>query len=105
MKNVPKAFDDEFKTPEEGCDLLVSLLADFDEAERKAIKKAYDYAFEAHKDQTRLSGEPYIMHPLAVAVIIARLLLSLLTVSPKSRMCPQKPRKQVTTPYGLTRPG
>lgn len=73
MKNVPKAFDDEFKTPEEGCNLLVSLLGDFDDADRKAIKKAYDFAFEAHKNQTRLSGEPYIMHPLAVAVIIASL--------------------------------
>ncbi|MBR3621696.1 MAG: bifunctional (p)ppGpp synthetase/guanosine-3',5'-bis(diphosphate) 3'-pyrophosphohydrolase, partial [Clostridia bacterium] len=73
MKNVPKAFDDEFKTPEEGCALLSGLLEDFDEADRAAIRKAYDFAFEAHKNQTRLSGEPYIMHPLAVAVIIASL--------------------------------
>ena len=28
------------------------------------IQKAYDYAAEKHKGQTRLSGEPYIVHPL-----------------------------------------
>jgi GTP pyrophosphokinase/guanosine-3',5'-bis(diphosphate) 3'-pyrophosphohydrolase len=35
------------------------------------IKAALDYACRAHLDQTRLSGEPYITHPLAVASVIA----------------------------------
>ncbi len=39
------------------------------------ITKAYEFAAEAHKDQTRISGEPYIIHPLAVADIIADLQL------------------------------
>ncbi len=39
------------------------------------IKKAYDLAVEAHKDQFRKSGEPYIIHPLAVAQILAELKL------------------------------
>ncbi len=34
------------------------------------IKRAYELAREAHKDQRRRSGEPYIMHPVAVAKIL-----------------------------------
>ena len=36
------------------------------------IYRAYELAFEAHKDQKRKSGEPFIMHPIAVASIVAR---------------------------------
>ena len=35
------------------------------------IKKAFQLANKAHKGTTRLSGEPYIMHPLAVAQIVS----------------------------------
>ncbi len=37
------------------------------------IQKAYDLAYNAHKDQFRKSGEPYIIHPLEVACILADL--------------------------------
>lgn len=37
------------------------------------VKKAFTYAEEAHKEQKRESGEPYIIHPLAVAEILADL--------------------------------
>ena len=37
------------------------------------IKKAYQIALDAHKDQKRKSGEPYIIHPLCVAIILADL--------------------------------
>jgi len=39
--------------------------------DRKMIRKAFDLAMEAHKDMRRKSGEPYILHPLAVARIAA----------------------------------
>jgi len=39
------------------------------------IEKAYKVAYEAHKDQLRKSGEPYIAHPLCVAIILADLQL------------------------------
>ena len=43
------------------------------EDEVKTIEKAYIYAKNAHKDQFRQSGAPYIQHPLTVACILAEL--------------------------------
>ena len=40
---------------------------------REKIEAAYAYADELHKGQMRLSGEPYISHPLAVATIVVEL--------------------------------
>ena len=40
-------------------------------ADFERIHAAYEFAREAHKDQKRKSGEPYIIHPLAVAQIVA----------------------------------
>ena len=37
------------------------------------VKKALDFATEAHKEQFRLSGEAYIVHPIQVAGILAQL--------------------------------
>ena len=37
------------------------------------IKEAFNFAAKMHEGQTRLSGEPYICHPVAVAIIVAEL--------------------------------
>ena len=44
------------------------------------IQKAYEVASDAHKDQKRKSGEPYIIHPLCVAIILADLELDKETI-------------------------
>jgi guanosine-3',5'-bis(diphosphate) 3'-pyrophosphohydrolase len=55
-------------------DSFVSSLSSYLEpALIQQVKKAYDFAEEAHKGQKRKSGEPYITHPLAVASILAEM--------------------------------
>ncbi|HQA64045.1 MAG TPA: HD domain-containing protein, partial [bacterium] len=44
------------------------------------VKLAYDFAATAHQSQTRMSGEPYIVHPLATAQKLAELNLDVPTI-------------------------
>ena len=61
-------------SPDECMEILLGLIGDnCTDAELCDVKKAYQIASEAHQGQVRLSGEPYIMHPLSVAVILASL--------------------------------
>lgn len=43
----------------------------FSEEEVDMVQRAYELAEEAHRPQRRKSGEPYILHPIAVAMIVA----------------------------------
>ena len=51
--------------------LLKISYQDLNENDVEIIRNALDLAIDAHKDQYRKSGEPYIFHPLAVAKIAA----------------------------------
>ncbi len=51
--------------------LLTAIKGPMDEEDRRAIRKAYETAVQAHSEQRRKSGEPYILHPIAVARICA----------------------------------
>ncbi len=54
-------------------ELLVILEGRWPESDLDVVVRAYRLAEEAHRGQTRLSGEPYISHPLAVARILAEI--------------------------------
>lgn len=53
--------------------LLKQLRKNFPQADLEIVRKAYRRANEAHQGQMRLSGEPYVMHSIAVAQILALL--------------------------------
>ena len=50
---------------------LLSRINDYSNEEKMMILRAYAFASNAHKGQFRKSGEPYIIHPVAVACILA----------------------------------
>lgn len=51
------------------------------EDDTRFIRRAYDYAQEAHKEQYRKSGEPYIIHPVQVAGILVELEMDPVTIA------------------------
>ena len=70
------------KSPERtSLEALIALTAPRCSSEElEEIRQAYALAEEAHGDQKRSSGEPYITHPLAVATILAQLNLDANTI-------------------------
>src|SRR6266704_6770076 len=56
-------------------DILDKVSAYNPTADHNLIRKAYVYCAKVHQGQTRLSGEPYIIHPMEVAGILADLRL------------------------------
>jgi hypothetical protein len=61
-------------------ELLVTVRKNHPEADLRQVLSAYDVAVRWHEGQTRLSGEPYVTHPVAVATIVAELGLGLRAV-------------------------
>ena len=65
---------EDFTDPEKlHQELLAGIRKYHPSADLSMIEKAYQVAAEAHKDQKRKSGEPYIIHPLCVGIILADL--------------------------------
>lgn len=52
-------------------DLLRSIKSEMTDEDRINIRQSYELAVQAHSEQRRKSGEPYILHPIAVAKICA----------------------------------
>ena len=65
---------EDYQNPEELYQVLVDRVRKYHpSADISMLEKAYQTAREAHKDQVRKSGEPYIIHPLWVGIILADL--------------------------------
>ena len=73
------------ETGERNFELLEGLLAELDgyagELDRDLIVRAFSFAAKAHEGQQRRSGEPFIMHPVGVAIICAGLRLDEQTIA------------------------
>ena len=61
-------------------DLIIEAKRNNKNVEKTKIIEAYKYAAEKHKNQFRKSGEPYIIHPIHVAYILAELGLDTETI-------------------------
>ena len=65
---------EDFTIPDELYQVLVKSVKKYHPStDLTMIEKAYQVAKAAHKDQVRKSGEPYIIHPLCVGIILADL--------------------------------
>ncbi|MBP1889599.1 GTP pyrophosphokinase [Clostridium moniliforme] len=62
-------------------DLIKLIKENCNNVDIEIIKKAYNLAKEAHKNQSRESGEPYITHPIDVACILAELGMDTSTIA------------------------
>jgi GTP diphosphokinase / guanosine-3',5'-bis(diphosphate) 3'-diphosphatase len=54
-------------------DLMKHAQANRPQDDLTIIKKAYDYSLKHHEGQTRASGEPYLIHPLEVALVLSEM--------------------------------
>ncbi len=54
-------------------DLMKRMQANRPADDLEIVKKAYDYSLHVHSGQSRASGEPYLVHPLEVALVLAEM--------------------------------
>lgn len=72
----------DFTSPEELYDELKKEIKKYHPSDDTSlVDKAYRVAYDAHKGQVRKSGEPYIIHPLCVAIVLAELELDKETIA------------------------
>lgn len=72
----------DFTSPEALYKELIKIIREYHPSDDiSMIEKAYKLSYEAHKDQKRKSGEPYIIHPICVAIILASLELDKETIA------------------------
>jgi len=72
----------ELKIRSRDIDTLIKQISTYSsKKDIKIVKKAYYFAYESHENQVRLSGEPFIIHPLEVAMTLALLKLDTITIS------------------------
>ena len=62
-------------------DILDGIHSYLPDADTSLVEKAYVYSAKVHAGQTRLSGEPYLSHPLATAYILTHLHLDLASIA------------------------
>ncbi len=62
-------------------DILEKVSRNFPGADLSLIEKAYVYSAKVHQGQVRLSGEPYLIHPLEVAAVLADMRMDIATVA------------------------
>lgn len=72
----------EISKKEEAYNRLIEIIKSYQPDETcENIRKAYELADEAHKEQNRVNGDPYILHPLAVAEILADMEIDTTTIT------------------------
>ena len=73
-KNDVLATPEDFTSPDDIYKVLIEKIKEYHPSDDfSMIEKAYHIADDAHQGQLRKSGEPYIIHPLCVAIILAEL--------------------------------
>jgi GTP diphosphokinase / guanosine-3',5'-bis(diphosphate) 3'-diphosphatase len=80
MALLPLEDDISEKSPETVDELLEKIKKYNPNADVELVRKAYEFSDKAHSGQVRRSGEPYIIHPLGVAGILADLRLDVSSI-------------------------